>query len=346
MRAVFLLALFGAALLRGRDDPPLRVLIAINSQVSHTAQRALARSSWLSSLEESARAAGIAAHSLFLLAEGGPLAPLNSGKLNVSYRVEDGKNDTLVLPVQEGYFTLPQKTAGLLRWFAEARDDDILVEVDDDVFVHPHALWKSLKVSSTSGGAAFYGGYAQDMPTGSNANNASKWFVPSKVRAKIPKGRYVSGQFKVLSRAAVNAAVSAMAAVGMEPQGTGDADKWMPVEDEYLGVLMHHAGVQPTVLQRAVAPQCCDSDDLFIVLDGDTFFVKTSNGHVPWDDSKQTANSLCRYKLAAARHASSKGEGFCLSQEELKLAQCPPNEQYPAAAIESTDTMLSTICLR
>ena len=54
----------------------------------------------------------------------------------------------------------------------------------------------------------------------------------------------------------------------------------LPAHARYLGVLMHAAGVEPVAIQRAVAPQCCagsardGAQDVFLVLDGDEYFVR------------------------------------------------------------------------
>lgn len=315
-----------AAILRG---PPPTILVAINSKVSHTEQRALARRTWVASVEKTARAAGFAARARFVLsgADGA-----------VEAREEGGHKDMVALPVPEGYSFLAQKTAALLHWFEESTDD-VLIEVDDDVFVHVEPLWAQLHALGAR--RTVYAGYAQNMPTPQNRQPDSKWFVPDAARAAIPRGRYVTGQLKVLTRPAVRAALAAEGRVGMQPHGLGDPATQVAVEDEYLGVLMHYAGVKPAQFQFAVAPQCCRASDVFIVLDGDEYFVKTQNGKHGWDEGAGTADTLCRYRAAAARFAAAPGRPFCLSLDELSLAHCPPSN---ATVRPGTDAMLRALC--
>merc|ERR1719261_2239183 len=81
---------------------------------------------------------------------------------------------------------------------------------------------------------------------------------------------------------------------------------------------------------------------VFIALDGDTYFVKTAGGQQKWDDSRTTAASLCRYRIAASRGSSS--APFCLTADELSLARCPPSR--PTGHEAETDRLLPTICAR
>ena len=315
---------------------PARVLVAVNSQVGHVEARALARRSWIPALERSGPAAGFEPRVVFVLSDPNRSAPLDAvGPVHVVSLPEPG---CVVLPVPEGYATLAQKTAALLRW-AATEPDDVLVGLDDDVYVHADRLWPRLRELRGSG----YAGYTQLMPTPQNADPASKWFVNETARKALPDNvPYVTGQFKVLTKGAVSAAVAAMAKVPVAPFGVGNPAHWIEVEDEYLGVLMHAAGVSPTTWQKAVAPQCCGSDDVFIALDGDTYFVKTAGGQQKWDDSRTTAASLCRYRIAASRGSSS--APFCLTADELSLARCPPSR--PTGHEAETDRLLPTICAR
>jgi len=330
-----------AAILRGGPRAP-RVLVAVNSKQSHTEFRALARETWASQVESSAAAFGFDARVRFVLSAG--------ANASAAERSEGGHADLLALPVPEGYDALAQKTAALLSYFDARAADDALVEVDDDVFVHLEPLWAKLRdLGVARDGPALYAGYAQKMPTPQNAQANSKWFVPPGAREHIPTGRYVTGQLKVLSRRAVRGAVAAMPRVGLQPHGLGRPETQIAVEDEYLGVLMHAAGVDPVAIQRAVAPQCCagsargGATDVFLVLDGDEYFVKTHNGKKHWDDGAGTADSLCRYRLAAERFRSPGGSrGFCLSTEELSLARCPPRDR--STVRPDTDAMLAHLC--
>jgi hypothetical protein len=306
--------------------------VAINSKVSHTEQRQLARQTWVASVTKSAREAGFSARAQFVLSGAGSAVEL---------REEEGHNDILALPVPEGYFFLAQKTTALLRWFDESTGD-VLIEVDDDVFVHLQPLWAKLhELGIRRDGPPVYAGYVQKMPTPQNRETTSKWFVPDAARAAIPAGRYVTGQLKVLSRTAVHMAVASMGHVGMQPHGVSDPATQVAVEDEYLGVLLHHAGVHPTAIQLAVAPQCCHSSDVFIVLDGDEYFVKTHNGQHAWDEGAGTADTLCRYRVAASHFEAARGRPFCLSADELSLTHCPPHN---ATVRPDTAAMLRTLC--
>jgi len=342
MRLLSLFVVLHAAILRVAPRP--RILVAVNSKQSHTEFRALARQTWAGHVESSAADFGFDARVRFVLA---------GANASAEERSEEGHADLLALPVPEGYDALAQKTAALLAYFDAQQDahaDDALVEVDDDVFVHLEPLWAKLRdLGVARDGPALYAGYAQKMPTPQNRQANSKWFVPPGAREHIPTGRYVTGQLKVLSRRAVHGAVAAMPSVGLQPHGLGRPETQIAVEDEYLGVLMHAAGVEPVAIQRAVAPQCCagsardGAQDVFLVLDGDEYFVKTHNGKRHWDNGAGTADSLCRYRLAAERFRSPGGSrGFCLSTEELSLARCPPRDR--SSVRPDTDAMLAHLC--
>lgn len=319
------LGVLAAALLLQREPP--RVLVAVNTAQTHREHRDLARKSWLTALPWAAKRYGFSVEHRFVFA-GGPGAAR-------------GEAEALELSAPEGYLELPQKTLGLLAWFAKS-DFQIMVEVDDDVFVHAEPLFAELQQLQAV--SPLYAGYTQQMPTPENAKNASKWFIASDaVRERIPRADYVTGQLKIVDRAAAAAAVAQAPNAGMEPYGRGDKSAWMPIEDEYVGVLMHAAGVpvQPR-LQAAVAPQCCQAGDLAVFLDGDEFFAKTSatGGH-KWNDATPAADSLCRYRLAVAHFAQAPGQRFCLSPEELRVGKCPPAGAGPTADV---DAYLAGIC--
>jgi len=327
------LVFWHVAAVRARAQVSLRakavpVLIAVNSQADHVEQRELARSSWVKAVLESGPPA-FAPRVVFAVAggSGGSAGP-------VTELPEPG---VLQFPVPEGYTTLPQKTAALLRW-ARDQPEEVLVAVDDDVFVHADALWKQLRTLPAVG----YAGYTQHMPTPQNADPNSKWFVNASARAHLPDADYVTGQFKVFTREALRLAVDQMAKVPLQPFGVGPPEQWLQVEDQYVGALFAAAGVKPLRWQTAVAPQCCTSDDVFTVLDGDTYFVKTQGNSIPWDATLGLPDSVCRYHIAAQRSRAKPGAQFCLTSDELSLARCPPHK--PEGREAQTDRVLRSIC--
>lgn len=299
-----------------------RILVAVNSALEHREYRDLARSSWLAQLNPAAADLGLPppAH-VFALSRDAPDEP-----------------DSVRLDAPEGYEALAAKSQALLRWFA-ARDEDLLIAVDDDVVVDAPALLGQVAASWRTDGLV-YAGYLNQMPTKLNADPASKWHVPDSARGFIPSGLYVTGQLKVFSHSAAVAAVKAVPTVQLHPWGTGPKAAWIAVEDEYVGALMAAANVTARSILRAAAPQCCQAGDPVLMLDGDTFFAKTWDNAKSWDAAAPVADSLCRYRRAVERLSAK--QGLCLSLDELAIQRCPPGQA--AGDYAAADANLRGIC--
>lgn len=101
---------------------PPEILVAVISKCSNTANRDLIRSTWGRSSMEA-----------------GVLVKFYIGIGSVCKSVADARDaDVIKLPVHESYANLSSKTATMLMHASHAFDADVVLKVDDDIYVDPY----------------------------------------------------------------------------------------------------------------------------------------------------------------------------------------------------------------
>jgi len=134
-------------------------------------------------------------------------------------------NDTVVLPVGDGYLSIPLKVQAMFKWSVE-NDYDFTLKTDDDTLVIPHNLKACFKDSTHWLGRV-------RGPSGAYPIKYDGKLLPSGMELYGPKeNSFCSGLGYILDKQSATVVANA--------QHNGD---W--AEDRWVGQVLHSSGIRP-----------------------------------------------------------------------------------------------------
>ncbi|XP_026582176.1 beta-1,3-galactosyltransferase 4-like, partial [Pseudonaja textilis] len=217
------------------------LLVLVASAPGHVAQRAGVQRSW-----GGARVAGgHSVHTVFTVGLPGDVAQQAALEREAA---EHG--DLLQARFADTYTNLTLKTLAMLGWATtHCPTARFLLKTDDDVFLNLPALARHLEQLASP--PAAYLGYV--CSHGTSIRNPYSWhYVPTWLYPQPAFPPYCSGTAYVLSAPAAAAVLGAACLLPL-----------VPVEDVYVALCAHHAGIAPRHLNHMARPShyppdaCC-----------------------------------------------------------------------------------------
>ncbi|XP_026543299.1 beta-1,3-galactosyltransferase 4-like [Notechis scutatus] len=225
------------------------LLVLVASATGHAARRAVVRRSW-----GSVRVAGgHSMHTVFILGQPGDVAQQAALEREAA---EHG--DLLQACFADTYANLTLKTLAMLGWATtRCPTARFLLKADDDVFLNLPALARHLE--RLAGPPAAYLGqvYSHVAPI---RNPHSRHYVPTSLYPEPAFLPYCSGTAYILSAPAAAAVLGAARQLPL-----------LPVEDVFVAMCAHHAGIAPRHLDYMSGAThypldaCCYREVLFSV---------------------------------------------------------------------------------
>uniref|UniRef100_A0A8C6VGK8 Hexosyltransferase n=1 Tax=Naja naja TaxID=35670 RepID=A0A8C6VGK8_NAJNA len=204
------------------------LLVLVASAPGHEARRAAVRHSW-----GGARiAGGQSMHTVFTVGLPGDVAQQAALEREAA---EHG--DLLQAPFADTYRNLTLKTLAMLGWATtHCPTARFLLKADDDMFLNLPALVQHLQ--QLAGPPAAYLGYVYSHVAPIH-NPHSRHYVPTLLYPEPAFPPYCSGSAYVLSAPAAAAVLGAARLLPL-----------LPVEDVFVGLCAHHAGIAPRHLNH------------------------------------------------------------------------------------------------